>query len=103
MDDLIAIMADPHSECKIMEDLFSGNPSPGGSLTMRINWNNGGSLSHMPCGQCMGSICKTAQQCGVEIYLCKEDSSNMLKKQAPCKTVKHKDGSESHKWDSSRW
>jgi hypothetical protein len=94
-----------HSECKIMEDLWgSGSgPGPGGSLSMRVNWNDGGSLSDSPCGQCKGSICKTALACKIEIYICKGDADKMEKKKAPCKTINHKDGTVSHVWDSKLW
>jgi hypothetical protein len=92
-----------HSECKIMHDAVGGGVSSGGSITMRVNWNSGGELSDSPCSQCMGSICETAQKCGIEIYICKGDADKMEKKPAPCKTVNHKDGTTSHKWESSRW
>lgn len=100
-----------HSECKIMEHLFGDTPNPGGSLTMRINWNNGGNLSDEPCGQCMGTICKTAQQCGIKISICTGDADKLEKKDAPCKTVNHRPGTkaykengpQSHEWDSSLW
>jgi hypothetical protein len=92
-----------HSECKIMHDVAAGGP-PSGSITMRVNWNSNGTLSDSPCGQCMGSICETAAKCNIEIYICKTASDGSLeKKKAPCKTVQHKDGTVSHKWDSGRW
>ena len=100
-----------HSECKIMEDLWgpgSGpGPGPGGALIMRVNWNNGGALSDSPCQPCMGSICKTAQQCKIDIFICKGDASNMKKMKAPCKSSQHKKGKKagttSHRWVSRLW
>ena len=90
-----------HSECKIMENLFKGGAQPGGTLTMRVNWNNKGKLSNSPCGQCMGSICKTAGECGVKIEICTGKGSNMKKQPAPCRTINHQDGTTSSVWDSS--
>ena len=77
--------------------------SGGGSITMRINWNTDGALSDSPCGACMGSLCDAAANCDVEIYLCNGPPDNMKKQKAPCHTVNHKDGSQSHKWQSKRW
>jgi hypothetical protein len=102
-----------HSECKIMEHLWGpgSGPGPGGSLTMRVNWNNGGNLDDSPCQQCMGSICKTALKCKIDIFICKGDADNMEKKKAPCKETKHRPGTDAHKengpvsyaWKSSLW
>jgi hypothetical protein len=98
-----------HSECKIMENLWGPGsgpgsmPGPGGALTMRVNWNNGGNLSDSPCGQCMGSICKTALKCNIQIFICKGDADKMEKKKAPCKAVQHRNGTKSYKWKSSLW
>jgi len=75
-----------HAESKVIEKMIS-NQAKGGSLTMRINWNNGGEMSPQPCGQCMGAICKTAAVCNIEIYLCV--GKPMKKKKAPCKTTVH--------------
>lgn len=89
-----------HAEPKILESLFKGG-SPGGSLTMRVNWNNKGRHSQRPCTQCMGTICETAQACNIQISICVSDSDgNMKKKPAPCKTVNHRDGTQSHKWET---
>lgn len=76
-----------HAEAKIIEKVVQSEPK-GGSLTMRINWNKSGKLSPKPCRQCQGSICKAAEVCEIEIYLCVGDPQK--KKQAPCKTTRHK-------------
>ncbi|MBO9685063.1 DUF4150 domain-containing protein [Roseateles chitosanitabidus] len=92
-----------HCECKILHKASAEGMSGGGSITMRINWNTDGALSDSPCGACMGSLCDAAANCDVEIYLCNGPPDNMKKQKAPCHTVNHKDGSQSHKWQSKRW
>jgi hypothetical protein len=80
-----------HSENKIMQNAVGGRPRKvprGGSLTMRVNWNNSGAHSNSPCQNCMGSICETAAKCGIEIYICTGKSPKpLVKKKAPCKTA----------------
>jgi hypothetical protein len=91
-----------HAENKVMHHALPGGAPGGGSITMRVNWNNNGSLSNSPCTQCMGSICETAEACGIEINICTNAEDGSLKKEpAPCKTVNHKDGTTSKKWTSS--
>lgn len=99
-----------HAECKMIQEAIGGIP-PGGSITMRINWNNEGALSNNPCDQCKGSICETAQQCAIDIYICKENEDGDLEaKKVPCTTTVHKPGGKAweestkghtHKWQSS--
>jgi hypothetical protein len=91
-----------HAESKILESLFKGG-SPGGAVTMRINWNNNGQHAQRPCSQCMGTICETAKACGIQINICVSNfDGSMTKKPAPCKTVNHRDGTQSHKWETNR-
>ncbi len=93
-----------HCECKILHKASSGGSmATGGSITMRINWNQGGELSDSPCRACMGSLCDAAANCDIEIFLCNGPGSNMKKQAAPCRTVNHRDGTQSHRWDSSLW
>ena len=107
-----------HSECKIMHDAVeTGAVQGGGSITMRINWNNGGKLSHRPCSQCMGSICETQENCGIQIFICKDvrgekGKQTMKKEPAPCKRVEHKRGTKaqkkarrsySNRWSGGTW
>jgi hypothetical protein len=96
-----------HCECKILHKASGEGMSPGSSITMRINWNQGGLLSDSPCQACMGSLCEAAAKCEVEIFICKGDAENMKKQPAPCHTVNHKKGkragTQSHKWQSKRW
>jgi hypothetical protein len=87
-----------HCECKIMHEAVDGlGLKAGGSITMRVNWNVGGQppeLSNSPCQSCMGSICETAMECNIEIFICKGDP--LEKKEAPCKQTKHKPGTQAH-------
>ena len=92
-----------HCECKILHKASLQGMNAGGSITMRINWNQGGLLSDSPCGQCMGSLCDAAASCDVQIFLCNGKGEDMKKQPAPCRTVNHKDGTQSHKWDSNLW
>ncbi len=81
-----------HSECKVMHDAVEQSGlSAGGSLTLRVNWNNGGDLSNSPCDQCMGSICEVAAECKITIYICVNDKDGQKKEPAPCKKVTHRD------------
>lgn len=76
-----------HSENKIMHDAVGGGLSSGGSMTMRVNWNNNGTHSQSPCQHCMGSICEVAAKCGIEIFICTgKPPAPLKKKPAPCKT-----------------
>jgi hypothetical protein len=87
-----------HCENKIMHDAIDRyGLRKGGSLTMRINWNtgappppNGPRLSNSPCRNCMGSICETALECGIEIFICKGDPLEKVK--APCERKEHRAG-----------
>lgn len=97
-----------HAEATIIEDVVAKQPR-GGSITMRTNWNVGHSMSsHSPCNHCKSTICKTALECGITIYICAGDDP-MKKKKAPCKTVRHgprvakrKGRSRSHGWSAGR-
>jgi hypothetical protein len=86
-----------HAEAKILQTLFPKGVSPGGTLTMRINWNKKGTARTEPCKNCKGAICKTAQDCDIKIYLCLGDDP-MKKVGAPCKTRKGKRAG-THHWD----
>lgn len=81
-----------HAEGKIIQKLFE-KTEPNGKLTMRIKWNNDGTMRDEPCGDCKNAICQTVQECGVEIYLCmqdpedKRDPAPIQKVKAPCHTT----------------
>jgi hypothetical protein len=97
-----------HAETKIMHDAVGGGLGAGGSLTLRVNWNNGGDLSHSPCDQCMGSICEVAIECNIQIFICTNHPEGQRREPAPCRQKRHRPGSEdqgpggrgySNKWE----
>lgn len=92
-----------HCECKIVHQATAAGPQTGGSITMRINWNNQGKFSDAPCDQCKGSICDMAANCDMQIFLCNGRGNDMKKQAAPCHTVNHKDGTVSHRWKEKLW
>lgn len=74
-----------HTESRIIEDIFAAQgPNPGGTLTMRIQWNRGRKRPDTrPCRACKALIC-AAQKCGLEIKICNDnDAKNGTEGQSP--------------------
>lgn len=82
-----------HAEGKVIQDIFSRLAKPGGTLTIRIRWNDKGVIRQDPCGSCKSAICKTAEYCDLKIELCVLEKGKLKKNSPPCK-----DG----KWKSSK-
>ena len=79
-----------HAEGKTIQKIFANNPTPGGTLTLRIRWNEGGQIRQDPCPACKSAICKTAQSCNITIQLCVQEGNEMKKKPAPCRNGRWK-------------
>jgi hypothetical protein len=75
-----------HSESKIVEDLFARlGPSPGGTLTLNVHWNNNGVFSDEPCARyCQDFLCAVSA-CFDQIFLCQDGERKNLKDTDYCK------------------
>lgn len=62
-----------HTEARIIEDIFKGNPAGGGTLTLSIDWAKPppGVSKKAPCKECKKLICAAAK-C-MTILICNED------------------------------
>jgi len=63
-----------HTEARMLEDIFKGNPAGGGSLLLSIDWPGGekkGLDRKSPCDDCKKLIC-AASAC-MEILICNAD------------------------------
>jgi hypothetical protein len=62
-----------HTESRIIEDIFAGKfGTPGGKLTMSINWQRKDGIRNTPCPDCHDLICAAAK-CGLTIEICTEE------------------------------
>jgi hypothetical protein len=62
-----------HAESRIVETLFSQvGSSPGGSLTLRIQWHPTGKKRKRsdPCPKCEEMLCAVQKHCGIKIRIC---------------------------------
>jgi hypothetical protein len=75
-----------HAEGKVIEELFKKGASPGGTLTLRVRWNDKGDTRDDPCPSCKSAICKTVANCDMKIELCVTDGNTIKKEPAPCKS-----------------
>jgi len=73
-----------HAEGKAIQDVFENLSSPGGTLTLRVRWNDDGDIRDDPCPACKSAICKTAAKCNLKIELCVQDGKELKKEPAPC-------------------
>lgn len=66
-----------HTEPKILEQIFDSvgrqGTGPAGSVTMRIQWHQGGGLPRpVPCPVCHTKMCVAATKCNIDISLCSD-------------------------------
>jgi hypothetical protein len=78
-----------HAEGKMIQKIFAG-ASPGGSVTLRIKWNDAAEqrIRQDPCPACKSAMCKTANECGLTFSLCEgkgTEEEPLKKSPAPCK------------------
>jgi hypothetical protein len=69
-----------HTEAKIIEHAVTNGQS---SITMRINWNDGGKLRNDACPMCRRAICIAVKECNMDISICEKNEEGKLEKQKP--------------------
>ena len=77
-----------HAEGKAIQNIFENMTKMGGTLTIRIRWNDAEEgIREEPCPACKSAICKTVEKCGMKVEICteNEDDGTLEKKAAPCK------------------
>jgi hypothetical protein len=86
-----------HAEGKAIQKIFAkmaAKGGMGGTLTLRIRWNDKGKIRQEPCPACKSAICKTSSECDMKIEICTEEKGVLKKKAAPC---------DEGKWDGEGW